>query len=253
MQTNFRNLQVYADGNAIAAGCRLRLSGSESLSLHPGFFQLTVRNLSSTSASLLAEAKRLEVRSGATILASGEITDAHTHFNQGNQLTEIAFASGLSLWESAVSLYLPADTTVSETVKELLAASGAGVPLTAFTGTDHTFSRPQAFFGRTVTALGHLAAAAEADAWLSPAGLVFSGKADRKVAVILTEKDLLSAPTAAEGCVILTTSMTGWPAGAFLRYTYKGITGEGRILKRTIEADNTEGPWRSVLVIQNAR
>ena len=52
-------LQVYADGNPIAAGCRLRLSGSEALSLHPGFFLLSIRNLSSTSAALLAEAKRL--------------------------------------------------------------------------------------------------------------------------------------------------------------------------------------------------
>ena len=247
---HIRSLEVYADGRQIAQGCRLRLTGSETLSLRPGFFLLTVWDLSPSSASLLSAARRLEIRSGSSILASGDICDVHTGTCQGRQITEAGFSPGLSLWESSVSLSVPSGTSLSDTVRALLSASGTGIPLVSFTGTEQSFSRGQAFFCRTASALETLAAAANAFAWLSPAGLVLSGKKDRNVTLFLPDVLLLSAPSFVRGCAILTTSMVGWPAGSCLRYTWQGTGGEGRLLARSIDADNDSGPWKSELMIR---
>ena len=130
-------------------------------------------------------------------------------------------------------------------------ADRTGIPLVSFTGTEHPFTWGQAFFGRTAAALEILAAAAAADVWLSPAGVVFSGKEERNVTLFLPENMLLSSPTFADGHTILTTDMVGWPAGSYLRYTWQGTVREGRLHARSIDADNVSGPWKSELMILN--
>ena len=245
-----RSLEVFADGVGVGQGCHLRLTGCDSLCLRPGFFLLTGWDLSASAAAQLASAGYLEVRSGASILAAGDICDAHTCTLQGRQRTEIGFSPGLRLWESAVSLSAAAGMPVSDTVRAVLAASGMGIALAGFTGKDPVFTRPQAFFGRTVFALEDLASAADADAWLSPAGLIVCGREDRTVTLNLAEGDLLSAPTAARDRMMLTTAMIGWSAGAYVRYTWQGQTGEGRILSRFIDADNVSGPWKAEMILR---
>lgn len=247
----YRFLTVLADGMEIASGCHLRLSGSDSLSLRPGFFLLKAWDLSPSSAAVLAVARRIEVRSGHSILAAGKVVDVHTHTVQGKQITEVGFSPGLNLWESSVSLSLASGMRLSDTVREILKASGTEIQLVGFTGKEFTFSRGQAFFGRTSDALEGLADAADAFAWLSPAGLVMSGYDDRNIILFLTDENLLSAPTAVAGRVILSTSMVGWPSGAYARYAWHGSTGTGRILSRSIDADNYSGPWKSELMIIN--
>ena len=242
---------MFADGKQIGQGCRIRLTGSETLSLQPGFFLLSIWKLSAFSIGWLNEAKQIEVRSGSSVLGSGDICDVHTFIRQGKQVTEVGFSPGMGLWESRVSLSLEAGKTVSESILALLEASGTGIGLAGFTGKEKTFSRAQAFYGRTVPALERLAGAAEASAWLSPAGVIVSGKADRTATVLLTEAELVSAPTRAKDRVILRTRMIGWPGGAYARYLWQGLEGEGRILFRMVEADNSEGNWKSELVIQD--
>ncbi len=244
-----RSMSVFADGKEIGAGCHLRLTGSDTLSLRPGFFLLTAWDLTPSSAMLLSGSNKLEVRSNNSILASGDICDVHTYTQQGKQITEVGFSQGLSLWESSVSLSVVSGMRVSDTVREILSASGTGIQLTGFTGKDVSLSRSQAFFGRTASALEMLAETAEAFPWLSPAGLVISGKQDRTITLVLTEETLLSAPTSAQSRIILCTSMLGWPSGSYVRYYWQKQTGEGRILSRSIDADNVSGPWKSELLI----
>ncbi len=245
----YRFLTVMADGMEICSGCHLRLSGSDSLSLRPGFFLLQAWDLSPSSAAVLSVAQQLEVRSGHSTLAAGKIVDVHTHTVQGKRITEVGFSPGLSLWEASVSLSLASGMRLSDTVREILKASGTGIQLVGFTGREIAFSRGQAFFGRASDALVGLDSAADAFAWLSPAGLVMSGKDDHHITVSLTESDLLSAPTMADGRVILATSMVGWPSGAYVRYEWQGRSGSGRILSRSLDADNVSGPWKSELMI----
>ena len=245
----FRFLTVLANGTEIASGCHLRLTGSDSLSLRPGFFLLQAWDLSPSSAAVLAVARRIEVRSGHSTLAAGKVVDVHTHTMQGKWITEVGFSPGLDLWEASVSLSLAAGFQLSDTVREILKASGTGIQLVGFSGNEFAFSRGQVFFGRASDALEELAAAADAFAWLSPAGLVISGKGDRNVILSLSKENLLSAPTAVNGRMILSTSMVGWPSGAYARYSWHGSTGTGRILSRSIDADNYDGPWKSELMM----
>ncbi len=244
-----RSLTVLADGQEVAAGCHLRLTGSESLSLQPGFFLLTAEDLPPSSGSLLSSAGELEVHAGSSVLASGTIGDVYSFTRQGKNLTCVGFSSGLSLWESSVSLSAMRGVRLTNIVRAVLALSGTDIPLAGFTGKDRTLPRAQSFFGRTADVLSLLAETAEAWAYLSPAGVIFSGKADRQIAVFLETTDLLSAPAPVSGHTVLRTAMVGWPFGARVRYVWEGEYGEGRILSRSIDADNVSGPWRCELLV----
>ena len=246
----FRSLTVLADGEEIAAGCPVLLEGGSRMTLRPGCFLLRIENLRESMASRLSGCENLEVRSGLSVLVSGTRADAHTCRRDGNAVTEAVIAPGLALWRSAVSLTLPPGMRISETARAVLRASGTETALAGFTGTDRVFSRPQSFFGRTAEALAVLAAAADAEAVPAPGGVVFTGKADRAVSLELPEGDLLSAPEETADGTILRTSMTGWPVGAGIRYAWQGRTGEGRILSRSLRAENGSGPWESVLLIR---
>ena len=161
----------------------------------------------------------------------------------------MGFSPGLTLWESSVSLSLSAGIRLSDAVRQILKASGTGIQLVGFTGREMAFSRGQAFFGRAASALESLAAAADAFPWLSPAGLVLTGRSDRTVTLYLPADHLLSAPTAADHRILLSTAMVGWPSGAYVRYAWPGSAGEGRILSRSLDADNESGPWKSELMV----
>ena len=245
----FRSLTVLADGRELASGCHIRLSGSEVLSLRPGFFLLTIEDLSPSSEVLLSSAREVRVLSGSSILASGPVSDVYSDTVGGIRKTRVAISPGLTLWESAVSITLPAGIRLSDTVRALLSDSGAGVSLAGFTGLDPLYSRPQSFFGRTTDALLSLADTAGSLAYLSPAGLVFSSRSATAPTLILTTFDLLSAPSSESGHTVISTGMTGWPTGAWARYTWHDQSGEGRIISRSVDADNVSGPWKSELLL----
>ncbi len=252
MNSSFiRSLTVLADGREVAGGCHLRLNGSESMSLQPGFFLLTVEDLPPSSASGISNASMLEVRSGSSVLALGSIDDMYSFTNMGKNLTCVSFTSGLSLWESSVSFSAMPYIRLPDLVRTVLDLSGTDIRLAGFTGKVGCMSRSQSFFGRTADVLSLLAEAAEAYVYLSPAGVVFSGKTEKKVTVNLEASDLLSAPSPVSGYMVLRTKMVGWPFGARVRYVWKGTAGEGRIISRSLDADNVSGPWRCELLVKS--
>ena len=268
-QPTLRTLTVLADGQEIASGCHLRLRGTEDLSLRPAFFILEIEALSSSSAACLSGARTLRVLRGASTLAEGEIDDVVTSLRSGIPWTTVAFAAGLSFWRSSVSLSLPAGLRLSDTLRLLLGAAGRGrtdpaFSLAALIGPDPVFSRPQAFYGRTAELLLALAAGASISLsgslpsspgiYRTPAGIVYDGGTETPVpSLTLTESHLLSAPEPTADGLLLHTEMAGWPIGASLRYAAYGQSGTGRILSRSIDADQASGPWLSSLLLSSAR
>lgn len=242
-----RDLHLFADGREIAAGCPLRLEARESLTLRPALHHLEIRDLPPSPEALLARAKRVELRSGPSVLAFGEPLDCLTRTVAGRRITSLVFSPGLSLWTASLSLSLAAGMKVSDSLRAVLAACGAGVPLAAFAAEDRTLPRPQAFFGRACDALTTLAETADADVFLSPAGVCVSGRSPRDPVLILPEAALLCDPIPAGNRLIFSTSLLGWPLGAFVRISRGGRAWTGRLVSRLLQADNRDGPWRSEL------
>ncbi len=270
-----RSMTVWADGREIGSGCRMHLTGEKSMDLRPGLFRLTMYDPSPAAAGALCSAEWLEGRAGNSGLASGRRWDARTGCFSGRRMTEAAFSPGMDLWESACAVSAAPGMKVSDTVRAVLRGSagaagagrsgaggmggadagstgtgGAEFVLAGYAAEDPVMARGQSFFGRTADALAMLAETAGARAYLSPAGVVFCGKKNREPVLVLTEADLLSEPVAAEGCVVLTAGMAGWPEGAWIRYTWQGMKGEGRLMARAVDADTASGVWRTELLVE---
>ena len=124
------------------------------------------------------------------------------------------------------------------------------VSLSSFAAEDRALSRPQSFFGRVCDALTLLAETADADAFLSSAGVAVSGRAARDSTVNLSESDLLTEPLRTGDRVLLSSAMLSWPLGSFLQYTWRGNTISGRLVSRLLQADNRDGPWKSELELE---
>ena len=254
MQTFDRDLHLFLDGREAAQGCHMFLTAHEFLTLRPALHSLLIYDLSDSSAALLSGARRVELRSGNSVLAFGDPAEVYTCLLSGRQVTSLVFSPGLSLWQSSVSLSLATGMTVSASVRALLSAAAdlpSPVSLAAFTAEDYTFTRPQAFFGRTCDALASLAETVNADAFLSSAGLCVSGRhpaASAPPTIVLPESDLLAAPRpAGSDSLILTTRVAGWPLGSILQTSVNSKNCKGRLVSRLIRADNRDGPWKSEL------
>ena len=249
MTAMFRDLHIFADGTEIAQSCRIRLTARETLSLLPQLFSLEIENLSGSSAALLSAARAVEARSEGSVLASGEILALCPERRNGREILSVSFSPDYSFRKSAVSLSLSAGMKVSDTVRAVLAAAGPSVPLAAFSADDLRLTRPQSFFGRTCDALRILADTVGADAYLAPAGLCVVSRSPRTPSLILPEESLLSAPVFLPDRVLLSTSVTGWPLGCGLRFTWQGTARQGRLVSRLIQLDTAEGPWLSRLEV----
>lgn len=267
-----RDLHLFADDVEIARGCRMMLTAHETMTLHPALHQLEILDLSDSSVSLLTGTNRIEVRSGNSILAFGELIDSVTQSISGKRQTSLVFSPGLSLWQSSVSLSVTAGMKISDTIRSLLAEAGKDetvFSLAAFTAEDRILSRPQAFFGRTCDALAMLAETVEADAFLSPAGVCVSSRPGRDPAPAadsvsdasasfgnvsafysVPERALLSAPIQTGDRLLAVTEMIGWPLGENLTITWQGVSRIGRLVSRLIQADTGDGPWKLELELE---
>lgn len=242
-----RDLRLFADGQELAQGCRMTLTARLGLSLRPALHQLQIRELSESSAAMLSGARQIEVRSGNSVLAFGMLSEVLTRTSGGQRITDLVFSPGLSLWQSSVSLAVPAGMKVSETIRRLLTASGSGISLAAFAAEDVFFSRPQAFFGRTCDALSLMAETVHADAFISPAGLCISGRTQREPGLVLSKGDLLTTPIRTGNRLLLVTAMTGWQIGAFARIAWEEASWTGRLVSAFLQADNVSGLWKAEL------
>ena len=251
METD-RILTVFTNGALFTAGCRFHLSGTTRIGLFPSLFMLECWNLPEADNCRLMNTKELSVLREDSCLASGRVWDVFCRTVPEGTVTAVAFSRGLDLWESRVSLSVPAGVSVSETVRRLLSASGTGIRLLSFPGEDPVFPRGQAFCGRASECVAEALSAASAGAYLVPAGLCVIPADPLPASLHLAEKDLTDRPAFADGGrkMILSTTVTGFRAGEEMTLSRDGRIFSGRILERMTDADTSLGPWRTQLLIE---
>ena len=247
----YRALSVYADGKALVGFRHAYLSGRDSLGLYPMPFTLRLWNLADSDYHALYAAKNLSVHHDDSILAYGKISDVYLQIVPEGKITEVVFAAGLGLWETPVSLSVEAGVSVSGTVRQILSASGTGIPLLSFPGEDPVRSRGQAFYGRAAECIEDTLSAAGARAYLTESGLCVVPAEGLPVSMELSPADLLSDPVSVgSGQLLLRTRITGWPLGKQVSVNWKGVQIRGLVTERSVDADNMEGNWQSELLME---
>ena len=247
-----RTLRVFADGEELISFRHACLEGREALGLLPMPYRLRIRNLSDSDYYRLKAASGVEVLHDLSVLASGQVSDVYRRLEPEGTLTEVMFSPGLSLWEATVSLTVEAGVTVSETVRRILQASGTGISLVSFPGPDPVRRRPQAFFGRAAECVCEALSAAGGRGYLTPSGLCVVPRERLPVSLVLSERDLLSDPVKVENLLVVRTPVTGWPLGKMVSVQWKGLSAEGLIAERGVNADTQSGSWVAELVVQCA-
>ena len=245
-----RELKVMIDGVPVGEGCRIRLRGEVTISLYPDLLTVTIWNLSEQGYHQIRQGGRILVVCGISRLASGYIQDVTRKTMMDGVRTEIGFSLGMDLWESSVSLAVPAGTSVSGTVKMLLEASGTGWKLLSFPGIDPVFPRAQALFGRTTEMIENVLTATKARACLVPAGVVVIPERPAGAEVILGETDLLDAPVYTADCVVLNTKMAGWSIGRRMQLYDQGKVTDGVIVRQRFDADTGDGEWKTEMMAE---
>ena len=245
-----RALSILADGEELSGFNRARLTGVDSIGLYPMPFTLRLWNLADSDYHMLRAAGRISVMHEQSVLAAGRISEVYMRLVPEGKITEVVFAAGLGLWEAPVSLSVEAGVSVSETVRQILSASGTGIPLLSFPGPDPLRSRGQAFYGRAEECIEEALSAAGARGYLTESGLCIVPAEGLPVSMELSSADLLSDPVCVgNGQLLLRTRITGWPLGKGIRAKWKDGSGSGLVLERSVDADNLEGKWESELLI----
>ena len=240
-----RDLHLYADDTEIGQGCRMKLILREEFSLMPQLFTMEIENLSESSAEMLANCREMTVRSNGSVLAVGDSIFCCPRWIDGRKVLAVSFSYGFRLWKAAVSLSLAAGMKISDTIREVLKASGTGIPMAGYTARDFALTRPQAFFGRACEALERLADSVDGRAGLTPAGVCVIGTEKVTPTVVMPEDGLLSEPIFLKDRVILKTGIVGWPLGTCVRFRWNGTDYQGVMMSRMLDLDNAGGSWES--------
>ena len=246
-----RSFDLFADGQPVTGYSRAWLTGQDALGLLPMPFTLRLWNLADSDYYLLSSAGKVSVRCEGSVLASGKVSDVYRQLVPEGTLTEVVFSPGLALWDAQVSLSVEAGASVSETVRQILEASGTGISLLSWVGEDTVRLRGQAFFGRAAECVDEALSAAGARAFIAGDGLCMVPEDGLPVSMELTEADLLDAPIRVAGNrMVLRTRPVGWPLGKKIRVEWKGETATGLIKERSIDADTMEGNWQAELLVE---
>ena len=240
-----RDLHLFADDTEIGQGCRMRLALREEFSLMPQLFHLEIENLSESSAEMLANCREMAVRSNGSVLATGDSIFCCPRWIDGRKIVSVSFSYGFRLWKASVSISLAAGMKISDTIREVLKASGTGIPMAGYTAKDFALTRPQAFFGRACEALERLADSVDGRVGLTQAGVCVIGMGEQTPTVVMPEEELLSEPIFLKDRVILKTGIVGWPLGTCVRFRWNGADYQGVMMSRMLDLDNAGGSWES--------
>ncbi len=275
-----RSLTVTLDGEPLSFSGRMRLRGKDELSLFPALFTLELWNLPEEMYLQLSRCREIAVSHGDACLVSGRVWDVFRHGDEEGTVTAVSISLGLDLWESTVSLCVPAETPLSETVRQILDASGTGVPFLSVLSPDSVSSRGQSFFGRASDCISEaltchsersdddLSESADSGnrshaeleslrPMLTPSGLMAVPASGLPEAVRITEADLTDAPAFAGGSLhgmpslmILSMSVAGWRPGQTMEVEYKNIRARGIVKERSVDADTGDGAWKCELLVE---
>jgi len=251
MESFDRSLDIFVDGEPLADFGRVYLSGREAVGLYPMPYTLRFWNLSEDQYLLLSRASYLSVEHEGSVLAAGDVADVFRYIVEEGTVTVVCFSLGLRLWETPVSLSLEAGLSVSETVRQILSASGTGISLLTYTGSDPLFLRGQALFGRAAESLVYSLSAARARGYLVPAGLCVLPESDQSVSMVISEEDMMTDPEFPSGDIaVLRLKVIGWLIGKKVEVRWQERKLTGIVVERLIEADNASGPWYSEILLE---
>ena len=260
MNTVNRMLTVTADGEPLSFSGRARLSGQDGLSLFPALFTLELWNLPDEAALRLFRCREIAVSRGESCLLSGAVSDVYRRPVPEGILTSVSVSLGLDLWEVIVSLTVPAGTSLSETVRQILSASGTGIPLLNVPEYDPVPVRPQSFFGRASECIVESLSTLNSQlsilrSMLTPSGLMIIVPGGLPNPVTIAESDLTDAPAFVNGgkLAILSCSVSGWRPGQTAEVRWKEISFRGIIRSRLVDADTGSGPWKCELLAEVLR
>ena len=220
MSEILRDLHLFADDTEIGQGCRMRVRIREEFSLMPQLFTMEIENLSEGSAELLSNCREMTVRSKGSVLAAGDSIFCCPRWVDGRKVVCVSFSYGFRLWKASVSLSLAAGMRISDTIREVLTASGTGIQLAGYTARDFALTRPQAFYGRACESLVMLADSVDAKVGLTPAGVCVIWMGEPTPTVFVPEEGLLSEPIFLKDRVILKTDIVGWPLGTCVQFAW---------------------------------
>ena len=252
-----RTLTVMLDGEPFSFSGRMRLQGEDELSLFPALFTLELWNLPEEYYLRLFRCKQIAVSHLDACLVSGTVSDVFRHPEKDGVVTTVAISLGLDLWEAVVSLAVPAGASVSETVRQILAASGTGIPLLAFPETDPLFIRGQSFFARAAESISCVLSAASYRAMLTPSGLMVVPPDGLPEAVQLSEADLTDTVSFVGGSLrgskqlaVLSAVVSGWRPGQTVEVRQGSVSFRGIIVSRRVDADTASGPWKCEMIVE---
>jgi hypothetical protein len=248
-----RRLTILADGEPVTGYARARLIGAERMGLYPSLFMLHLWNVAEEDYLALSRCREVTVLHEDVVLVSGTVSDAFRSRGKSGTEVHVAIAPGLKLWEAPVSVSVEAGVAVSETVRQLLEASGTGIHLLSFPGEDQVTTRGQAFYGRAAECIEETLGKAGARCCLVPSGLCVVPKGGLPVSMVLTEEDLADVPSFnCGGDMVLRTGPAGWTLGKGVEVRYGGTVNRGLISERLLSLDTGDGPWRVELIVQSA-
>ena len=246
-----RTLTILADGEPVIGYARARLLGTERLGLYPSLFMLHLWNVAEEDYLQLSRSREVTVMHEDVVLVSGSVSDAFRSRGESGTEARVAIAPGLKLWEAPVSLDVEAGVTVSETVRQLLEASGTGIQLLSFPGADPATTRGQAFYGRAAECIEEALGKAGARCCLVPSGLCVVPKEGLPVSMVLTEEDLTDVPSFnCGGDMVLRTGPAGWTLGKNVEVRYGETVNQGLISERLLNLDTGDGAWRVELIVE---
>ena len=246
-----RTLTILADGEPVTGYARARLLGTERLGLYPSLFMLHLWNVAEKDYLALSRSKEVTVLHEDVVLVSGTVSDAFRSRGKSGTEAHVAIAPGLRLWEAVVSMDLEVGVTVSETIRQLLEASGTGIQLLSFPGEDPVTTRGQAFYGRAAECIEEALGKAGDRCCLVPSGLCVIPAEGLPFSMVLTEEDLTDVPSFnCGGDMVLRTGPAGWTLGKAVEVHYGSAVSSGLISERMINLDTGDGAWRIELVVE---
>ena len=248
-----RELTVLCDNEPFNPHTRMCLSGEASIGLFPSLFTLKLRNLSREDFIHLRNTKELTVKNGNSCLACGKVSDVYMETVPEGTLATVAFSFGMELWEKWVSLDVPAGSTMGRTVSAILTAAGVCPASFSVPGPDPVFSRGQAFLGRAAQCAETALTRAGARCYLTRSGLCVVPSEPLQPTLHLKREDYTDRPVFADGGhkLVIPTKVVGYQLGEEISAELpEGITLPGLILRRSVEADTGNGPWKTELLVE---
>ena len=244
-----RELHLLVDGREIAQNTRMRLRGRSTMTLRPDVWELTVIGITDQTIAAIENAELIEVEGNdLSLLCRGQVEEVYTHSENGKIETTVMISDGMDFWLSTVNLAMAGGNSVKDTIRYLVSRCTAPVPITAMQSKDATFSRGQAFHGRTAGYVATLAKSVKARAFFTRGNLAIMTMNIANDTVLLSEDDISGIVSRANGaCIVKLAEMRGFPIGQLVQLPNDAE--KYRLLCQSIDADSYQGVWQTELIM----